>query len=1046
MKVRSIGPANMSGRTTAIDVVLANTDIIYTGTATGGLWKSLNGGITWEPVFDDQPASSIGAVKIFQPNPNIIWVGTGEANPRNSVGVGRGVFKSIDGGKTWINLGLEKTEKISRIVLHPTDPDIAFVAALGTTWAASEERGVYKTIDGGKTWKKILFVNDQTGAADMVIAPDNPNKIFVAMWQHRRWPWFFNSGGAGSSIHYTTDGGQKWTKLTEKEGIPAGELGRIGLAFSTNKPNILYALVEAKKDVLLRSVDGGFTFATVNTKPDVNGRPFYYCDIRVNPVNENIVYSLQGNLKVSEDAGKTFRNMARFFQVHSDYHAMWLHPNGDHMIVGNDGGLVMTRDRGKNWQFIANLPVGQFYHISFDMDFPYNVYGGLQDNGSWCGPSTVLFDRGIMAHHWKMVGFGDGFDTEPDPENNNFGYGMSQGGNLYYYNVKTGMNLFIKPTESDTKHRYNWNAALAVDPFVPSTIYYGSQFVHRSKDKGRSWEIISPDLTSNDPEKQKQGQSGGLTLDVTAAENHTTIITIAPSPVKQGVIWVGTDDGNVQLSRDNGKTWQLVSQSLTGVKDQKKKTPVPFGTWVPHIEASKFDAASAFVVFDDHRRSNWTPYVFATHDFGKTWKPLSPEQIDGFVHVIEQDHVDKDLLFLGTEFYLYVSFNGGKDWSKWTHGLPTVPIRDMNIHPRENDLVIGTHGRAAYIIDDISPLREVNETLLKKELYLFEVNDAIQYRTAWSPAVVSPGDSAFRGQNRSVGALISYYWNPEKETPEATKEKKKNKKIQEEKDKKEPAKEKKKKELKIEIFDKDGKMIRRIKPSPEKGFYRFVWDLRETPFRRPGQTRGPDFIPSYGGSLVLPGQYTVRLSYGETKLEKTFTVKPDPRFSIDLAQVKESRQMEAEMGRWFEALAMVHDGIENVKKIIKTVKTFSEDLDKKKKEKLSEMCDTLEKKIEAFTDKTFFEENTKGIPDYDSILIMDMYIAGMMSSEPLEVTQAARLKFKKVKTKVETALKEANSLFEKDVADFEKNLKTAGFTIFKSFQPFSLEKNQKDKQ
>lgn len=689
LKARSIGPANMSGRIGAIDAIVSNPNIIYVGTATGGLWKSVDGGLTWAPIFDDQSVSSIGAIAINQSNPNIVWVGTGEAAPRNSVGVGRGVYLTVDGGKTWKFLGLEKSEKISKILLHPDDPDIAYVGALGTTWGENNERGVYKTVDGGKTWGKILFVDKKTGVADMAMDPRNPNKIIAAMWEHRRWPWFFKSGGPGSSLYITVNGGGEWQKLTDKNGLPKGELGRMGVAFSTNKPEIVYALVEAKKNVLLSSSDGGFTWQVVNDQSDVGNRPFYYHRVWVNPVNENILYMLHTRMMISEDGGKTFRSLTSFGQSHSDYHAMWIHPNGETMVVGNDGGVVISYNRGKNWRFVENLPIGQFYHVSFDMEIPYNVYGGLQDNGTWLGPAYVLKERAIYSYLWKTVGGGDGFDAEPDPEQPGAGYGMSQGGNLYYFDTSAGTSRSIVPTESDVKHRYNWNAGFAVDPFKPATIYLGSQFVHRSPDKGRTWEIISPDLTTNDPEKQKQAESGGLTLDVTNAENHTTIVCIAPSPVQEGVIWVGTDDGNVQLTLDGGKTWQLVSRELTS----GEKGKVPPVTWIPHVEASKFDAATAYVVFDDHRRSNWTTYVYVTHDFGKTWKSLDTPEIDGFVHVIEEDTVNKNLLFLGTEFGLYVSFNGGKNWMKWTSGLPAVPVRDLAVHPRENDLIIGTHGR-----------------------------------------------------------------------------------------------------------------------------------------------------------------------------------------------------------------------------------------------------------------------------------------------------------------------------------------------------------------
>ncbi|MCK4758528.1 MAG: hypothetical protein KAT69_00690, partial [Candidatus Aminicenantes bacterium] len=410
--------------------------------------------------------------------------------------------------------------------------------------------------------------------------PKNPNKIIAAMWEHRRWPWFFKSGGPGSGLYITVNGGKTWKKLTDKDGLPKGELGRIGIAFSVNKPEIVYALVEAEKSVLLRSIDGGFNWQVVNNESDVGNRPFYYHRIWVNPANENILYMLHSRMRISEDAGKTFRSLTGFGQAHSDFHAMWIHPDGERMVVGNDGGVVISYNRGKSWRFVKNLPLGQFYHVSFDMEMPYNVYGGLQDNGSWVGPAYVLKERAVYDYLWRTVGGGDGFDTEPDPEKPGAGYGMSQGGNLYYFDTHLGTSRGIVPTESDVKHRYHWNAGFAVDPFKPATIYLGSQFVHRSPDKGRTWEIISPDLTTNDPEKQKQAESGGLTLDVTNAENHTTILCIAPSPVQEGVIWVGTDDGNVQVTRDDGKTWKLVSKDLTS----GKKGKVPPATWVPHVE------------------------------------------------------------------------------------------------------------------------------------------------------------------------------------------------------------------------------------------------------------------------------------------------------------------------------------------------------------------------------------------------------------------------------------------------------------------------------
>ncbi len=556
MKARSIGPAGMSGRVTDIEVDPSDKNRIYVAAAAGGIWKSINGGITWQPIFDNQRVASVGAVAVDPTNSDVIWAGSGEGNHRNSVSVGNGIYKSVDGGVTWRHSGLEKTERIHRVLIHPRRPQTVYVAAVGQMWGENPQRDIFKTTDGGQTWKKVLYVNPRTGAADLVMDPHNPDKLIAAMWEHRRWPWAFQSGGPGSGIYLTFDGGETWSRRTGKAGLPAGELGRIGLAIADNRPNIVYALVEAEKSALLRSEDGGVNWSVVNDSPGINPRPFYYADIYVDPQNENRIYSLHSRLNRSEDGGKSFRSVVESSRIHGDKHALWIDPDDSaHLIDGSDGGVAISRDMGATWRFIENLPLAQFYHIAVDDLQPYNVYGGLQDNGSWRGPSRVLHNRGIFSWHWQRVGSGDGFDTIPDaahPER--FGYSMSQGGNLRRFDLLTGERRVVKPVHPDGKPlRFNWNAAIAQDPFDASAIYFGSQFLHRSRDNGQSWEILSPDLTTNDPEKQKQLDSGGLTYDVTGAENYTTIVTIAPSPVQQDVIWVGTDDGNVQLTRNGGK-------------------------------------------------------------------------------------------------------------------------------------------------------------------------------------------------------------------------------------------------------------------------------------------------------------------------------------------------------------------------------------------------------------------------------------------------------------------------------------------------------------
>ncbi|MCP4728114.1 MAG: hypothetical protein GY863_23950, partial [bacterium] len=894
IKARCIGPAGMSGRVAAIDAVAENPDIFFVGAATGGLWKTVNGGITFEPVFDDQPVSSIGAVAIFQKNPAVVWVGTGEGGVRNSAGVGFGLYKSIDGGDTWNFMGLSSTERINRIVLHPENPDIAYVAAMGAAWGENTERGIYKTVDGGKNWSRILYVDEKTGATDIVIDPDNPNKLFASMWEFRRWPWSFKSGGEGSGLFVTYDGGENWKEITTEEGMPKDELGRIGIAIARSNPDVVYAVVESKKNVLLRSDDGGKSWETVNRSNMIHGRPFYYTNLRVDPLNENRLFSVQSLLWVSEDGGKNFEVMLPFARIHPDYHALWINPiDGKKMIAGNDGGIAVTPDRGKSWRFLENLPLAQFYHINIDNDLPYHVYGGLQDNGSWRGPGFTLENDGIRNYYWEEIAFGDGFAALPDPENSQMGYGMSQGGYLVRWNNITGERKSIRPDSPDgTRLRFNWNAGIAQDPFDPATIYYGSQFVHKSPDRGNFWTVISPDLTTNDPEKQKQAESGGLTRDVTAAENFTSIMTIAPSPVQQGVIWVGTDDGNLQLTLDEGESW-------TNIVDNIEE--VPEGTWIPHIEASKHNAGTAYVVFDDHRRSNWETYVFKTDNFGHSWKNLAqnkPSNVSetvpwGFVHVIEEDPVNPNLLFLGTEFGMYVSFDGGGNWNKWTYGLPTVPVRAIIVHPEQHDLIIGTHGRAVYVIDDIRPLREIAAgPLTNSTLHLFEIPTAYNWEIKQVGGTRFTGDDWFKGGNKPFGAMISYVFNPVTES-------------EEDKDQ----------EVIIEITDNTGDILRKFKGTNKKGINRVTWGFEQNGIKFPGASSFDEEFPP-PGFTVTPGTYTVRLTSGDASVSKDVEVHPDPR--VNYTNEDYRLTFDAVTGIE-EKLSVITEAVDRIRKVEKVV-------------------------------------------------------------------------------------------------------------------------------
>ncbi len=950
MKPRSIGPAGMSGRITAIDVVVSNPDIIYAGAASGGVWKSTSGGITWEPLFDKENVLSVGAIAIQQDNPAVVWVGTGEGNPRNSLNGGYGIYKSLDGGKTWKVMGLEKTRNIHRIAIDPKNPNTIYVGAIGSPWGEHPERGVFKTTDGGTTWEKVLFVDNKTGCADLQMDPSNPNKLMASMWEHRRWPWTFKSGGPGSGIYITMDGGKKWKKLTEKEGLPEGELGRVGLAIARNKPDVIYALIESKKNALYRSDDGGSKWnmvTEVNDKNNVSGRPFYFWEIYVDPKNENRIYSLHTFITKSEDGGKSFQ-MAVGWKVHLDHHALWIHPeNSNFMVDGNDGGVNISHDMGKSWQFADNIPVGQFYHINVDMAHPFNVYGGMQDNGSWAGPAYVWRNSGIRNSYFQEVAFGDGFDVMPDPDDNRYGYAMSQEGYLRRYDIQTGQADNLRPTHPDMKVRlrYNWNSGFAQDPFNNSTIYYGSQFLHKSTDKGATWEVISPDLTTNDPEKQKQSESGGITMDATGAENHCTIIAVAVSPKQQGVIWVGTDDGRVQLTKDGGKTWNDVAPKIIGM---------PKAAWIPQVQVSTQNAGEAFVVVNNYRQFDFKPYLFHTRDFGVTWESLvSSAQVgeNNYTLAVVQDPVESKLLFLGTENGLWVSLDEGKNWTRWTSDYPAgVPTMDLVVHPREHDLAIATFGRAFYVLDDIRPLREMVKSgaqLLDKPVHLFSPPDAYITETQQPTGPRFDADAVFNGQNRSYGALISYVVNkPKAKTEETSATKVSDTKKASATKPAEVKPDEKKEESKVkydsttlDIFNSNGKLIRTLKQkAPEdNGLNRMTWGLNEKGFRNPSREKPVTSAPEIGGINVLPGVYKLRITFGDKKDSTNITVKDDPRLNTPISTIEARYKMLKDLDRLTTVVSSATDRLRESKEV-------AEELENKMKAtKRDDLKEALEK-------------------------------------------------------------------------------------------------------
>jgi photosystem II stability/assembly factor-like uncharacterized protein len=1026
LKIRNIGPAGMSGRVTAIDVDLSNPDRIFIGTASGGVWKSESGGIDWTPIFDDAPVQAIGAIAINQRNPSEIWVGTGEGNPRNSHNSGEGLFKSIDGGRTWQFAGLKNSRLIHRIIINRHNPDVVTVGVLGTAWGPSEERGVFKTTDGGKTWRKVLFVNPETGCADLVADPANPNKLVAAMWEFGRKPWTFNSGGPGSGIYVSFDGGETWTRRTSKDGLPEGDLGRIGLAIAPSSPNIVYALVEAKENALYKSADGGFNFSKVADK-NIGDRPFYYAEIYVDPKNENRVFNVYSNISVSQDGGRTFETLLAFQAyrgVHPDHHAFWIHPDNPKFIIeGNDGGLYISRDGGKNWQFAENLPLGQFYHINTDMSTPYQIGGGLQDNGSWIGPSAVWQQGGIQNHQWQEIYFGDGFDVVFKPNDPRQVYAMSQGGNLAFIDRETGKNYPIQPQHPDgTTLRFNWNAGIAQDPFNDCGVYFGSQFLHYSKDCGQTWTIISPDLTTNDTTKQKQHLSGGLTPDVTSAENFTTIISIAPSPLDQNLVWAGTDDGNLQLTRDGGKTWKNLASRLPGC---------PEGSWVTQIRASSYAAGEAFIVVNNYRRDDWRPMVYFTADYGASFKRIVDEKkVSGHALSIVQDPKEPNLLWLGTDYGLYVSIDFGANWTRWTNGFPAVSTADLDIHPRDGDLIVGTFGRSIWVLDDLRPFRELARTkgqALEKDFAVFPAPDAwlTEYRSVDGARFIA--DAKFVGQNKPNGAMLTFWVKPQTETGKT--------------DKKKPER------VKIRVIDELGDTIRTFSARVDTGMNRISWNLRRDGVRFPssgnrwgGREEGEegDLPP---GLDVFPGTYKLVFSYKKSTDSTMLRVLPDPRISYDLEMEKERHETAREFFTLVEKATKSFNQLKDLQKSLGLVNqnlTMAPDSTQKAfKDRSKAIADSLKTLTELYTSP----EEQKGIqrnPDNISTYLFRTW-RYLQEAPKGSLNQMAQISRQRAEKMLTAALERISKFYETEWTSFQRDVEALQLSPFKAIEPVRME-------
>lgn len=852
---RSIGPANMGGRVADVEGVPGNPNLVYVATGSGGIFKTTNGGMSWTPIFERQGTMSVGDIALEPNNPDVIWVGTGEGNPRNSVSFGDGVYKSLDGGRTWRHLGLRDSNSINRILLHPTNPNIAYVAAQGHIWGANEERGVFMTTDGGESWKKTLYLDTTHGAADLEMDPQNPNILYAGMWHFERKPWTFTSGSEKGGVYRSLDGGRTWNKLTN--GLPK-LIGRISVRVAPSNANIVYVLLESREGALYRSDDKGENFQLVYRNQNIVQRGFYYTTVRVDPQNENRVYAVSSPLFVSLDGGRNFQMISP--NTHIDYHALWIDPtNPKYMWQGQDGGVAVTRD-GEKWEYINNFPTGQFYQVYADNRQPfYYLSGGLQDNGSWTGPSRTREPAGILNDDWRMVSFGDGFYAINHADDPDLYLTESQGGSVVRTDMRNREQQSVIPyvgggggAAENLKYRFNWNAPLVPSPHDKNTVYLGGNVVFKSTDFGKSWAKISDDLTTNDKTKQKSA-GGPVANENTSAEYYCTILSIAESPRQAGMIWAGTDDGNVQLTTDSGRTWTNLSKNIKGI---------PEWSSVSHIEPSRTNANTAYVAFDRHKMDDYRPYVYKTTDGGKSFKNVSEGlPRNAYVHALLEDPKNANLIYAGTELGLFASYTGGENWmSLGLKNLPHVAVHDIVVHPRDNDLILATHGRSLWVFDDATPIQQMNANVLNSDATLFDIRPALRFTTRFTRYGI--GDALYQGPNPPAGALLYYYLKdkPDAKTP-----------------------------VKMQVFDSSGKMIREFANIPkEAGLNRAVWDLTHAgaTLRRQPTPEQMQFFGGARGAFVMPGTYTVKLLVGDKAQEKRVEVRVDPTVRVTEADLQ----------------------------------------------------------------------------------------------------------------------------------------------------------------
>ena len=922
MEARWLGPGTMSGRITAIDGVAADSKTLYIGTAGGGVWKTTNAGASFKPIFDKY-CMSIGCIAIDQAHPATVFVGTGESNMRNTVSVGDGLYMTTDAGDNWTKVGLDSTEHIAKIIIDPKNDQNIYAAVPGPLWSDSKHRGLYKSTDGGQTWNKIFYINEKTGCADVAVDPTDPDIVYATTWEFRRFPYAFNSGGKGSGMWKSVNGGKTWKEL--KDGLPAKPFGRIALTLAPSSPKNMIAIVEAKETGLYISADGGETWKSQSATVNVVSRPFYFSCLVIDPKDPKRVYRPGYGFSYSDDGGYSFTDASYDGGwVHSDHHALWINPNyTNQMYLGTDGGVYYSLDRGATWMFVYNLPVGQFYHVACDNNTPYRMYGGLQDNGSWMAPSAA--PGGVNNSNWQSLYGGDGFWSVPDLTDNNTAYAEAQGGSMGRIDLTTFKSVDITPQKGtdEEKLRWNWNTPIVTGRANKHNLYTAAQYLYKTTDQGRTWNKISRDLTTNNKDKEQQENSGGLSEDNTSAENHCTIFTVSESPLDENMVWVGTDDGNLQLTKDGGKTWENLAKNYV-------EAGIPAQTWVSSIEPSSFDKNTVYATFDNHMYGDMNTYLARSTDAGKTWQRINSSEFTGFAHKIKEDLVNKNLLFLGTERGMFASVDGGESWFRMKNHIPDYcMVRDITIQPQTNDLVIATHGRGVMVINDISAMRSLTKEVANKDVILFDHKpEAItmgKYGGGGSP--VSGG---WWGGNPDDVQPIEYYLKDRATT-----------------------------DVKVEIYDASGKLVQSVPGSKRKGINKVYWNLRYTP---PKTATGSTKV-DYGGfiaPMVMPGDYTVKLKVGDKEYTSTLKmVHNNENKQFTEEDAKEQNKAGMELYHMHEQLYVLVDKINTEQKAIKESMDSVNNKTKKWLTEYNTKLETLRSTLLATKHKSIFADEKK---------------------------------------------------------------------------------------